>query len=98
MYLEIKENKNKVWIHGKFYTIIDNISSLSGKWQSQPRQTTVKVGRKRIHFSLDGCTLSCYFSGNVATLRDALSHQRGTEDEGRGLSYTYRRSLLRQQV
>ncbi len=30
----------------------------------------VKTRWKPVHFSLDGCPLSCYFSGSVATLRD----------------------------
>ena len=34
-----------------------------------------------VHFSLDGCPLSCYFSGNVATLWDTLSTSRSI---GRG--------------
>ena len=33
----------------------------------------VKAGCKPVHFSLDGCPLSCYFSGSVATLRNTLS-------------------------
>lgn len=45
------------------------------------RRATVKTGRKPVHFSLDGCPLSCYFSGSVATLRDTLSTSRGV---GRG--------------
>ena len=48
---------------------------------SAERRTTVKAGCKPVHFSLDGCPLSCYFSGNVATLRDTLSTSRGV---GRG--------------
>ena len=36
----------------------------------------VKAGCKPVHFSLDGCPLSCYFFGNVATLRDTLSTSR----------------------
>ena len=34
---------------------------------SAGRRATVKVGCKPVHFSLDGCPLSCYFSGSVAT-------------------------------
>ena len=41
----------------------------------------VKAGCKLVHFSLDACPLSCYFSGNVATLRDTLSTSRSV---GRG--------------
>ena len=37
------------------------------------RRAAVKAGCKPVHFSLDGCPLSCYFSGSVATLRDTLS-------------------------
>ena len=52
---------------------------------SAERRTAVKAGCKPVNFSLDGCPLSCYFSGNVATLRDTLSTSRSV---GRGLSYT----------
>ena len=45
------------------------------------RRAAVKAGCKPVHFSLDGCPLSCYFSGNVATLRDTLSTSRSV---GRG--------------
>ena len=45
-----------------------------GGWRSRP-------GVNPVHFSLDGCPLSCYFSGNVATLRDTLSTSRSV---GRG--------------
>ena len=48
---------------------------------SAERRTAVKAGCKPVHFGLDGCPLSCYFSGNVATLRDTLSTSRGV---GRG--------------
>ena len=48
---------------------------------SAERRAAVKAGCKPVHFSLDGCPLSCYFSGNVATLRDTLSTSRGV---GRG--------------
>ena len=47
----------------------------AGQWAA------VKAGCKPVHFSLDGCPLSCYFSGSVATLRDTLSTSRGV---GRG--------------
>ena len=43
---------------------------------SAGRQAAVKAGCKPVHFSLDGCSLSCYFSGSVATLRDTLSTSR----------------------
>ena len=45
------------------------------------RRAAVKAGCNPVHFSLDGCPLSCYFSGSVATLRDTLSTSRS---EGRG--------------
>ena len=48
---------------------------------SAGRRVAVKAGCKPVHFSLDGCPLSCYFSGNVATLRDTLSTSRSV---GRG--------------
>ena len=48
---------------------------------SAGRRVAVKAGCKPVHFSLDGCPLSCYFSGSVATLRDTLSTSRSV---GRG--------------
>ena len=48
---------------------------------SAGRWAAVKAGCKLVHFSPDACPLSCYFSGNVATLRDTLSTSR---DVGRG--------------
>ena len=48
---------------------------------SAGRWAAVKAGCKLVHFSLDACLLSCYFSGNVATLRDTLSTSRSV---GRG--------------
>ena len=48
---------------------------------SAGRRAAVKAGCKPVHFSLDGCPLSCYFSGNVATLWDTLSTSRSV---GRG--------------
>ena len=48
---------------------------------SAERRAAVKAGCKPVHFSLDGCPLSCYFSGSVATLRDTLSTSWGV---GRG--------------
>ena len=48
---------------------------------SAGRWAAVKAGCKLVHFSLDACPLSCYFSGNVATLRDTLSTSRSV---GRG--------------
>ena len=50
---------------------------------SAGRRAAVKAGCKPVHFSLDGCPLSCYFSGSVVTLRDKVSTSpsvgRGTE-------------------
>ncbi len=48
---------------------------------SAGRRAAVKAGCKPVHFSLDGCPLSCYFSGSVDTLRDTLSTSRSV---GRG--------------
>ena len=48
---------------------------------SAGRWAAVKAGCKPVHFGLDGCPLSCYFSGSVATLRDTLSTSRSV---GRG--------------
>ena len=48
---------------------------------SAGRWAAVKAGYKPVHFSIDGCPLSCYFSGSVATLRDTLSTSRSV---GRG--------------
>ena len=48
---------------------------------SAERRAAVKAGCKPVHFSLDGCPLSCYFSGSVAPLRDTLSTSRSA---GRG--------------
>ena len=39
------------------------------------RRVTVKVGCKPVHFSLDGCPLSCYFSGSVATTSGHFVHK-----------------------
>ena len=42
----------------------------------------VKAGCKPVHFSLDGCPLSCYFSGSVATTSGHFVHksERRTRD------------------
>ena len=48
---------------------------------SAERRATVETGCPPVHFSLDGCPLSCYFSGSVATLQDTLSTSRSV---GRG--------------
>ena len=48
----------------------------AGQWAA------VKAGCKPVHFSLDGCPLSCYFSGSVAhNFGDTLSTSRSV---GRG--------------
>ena len=59
---------------------------------SAERQAAVKAGCKPVHFSLDGCPLSRYFSGNVATLRDTLSTSRSV---GRGTgAFIYAQSAV----
>ena len=68
----------------------EGLAALSAR--SAGRRAAVKAGYKTVHFSLDGCPLSCYFSGSVATLRDTLSTSRSV-GRGTGLSYTCRRSL-----
>ena len=49
---------------------------------SAGRRAAVKAGRKPVHFSLDGCLLSCYFSGSVNTTSGHFVHKsrvrRGT--------------------
>ena len=42
---------------------------------SAGRRTAVKPGCKPVHFSLDGCPLSCYFSGSVATTSGHFVHK-----------------------
>ena len=46
------------------------------------RWAAVKAGCKPVHFSLDGCPLSCYFSGSVATTSGHFVHksERRTRD------------------
>ena len=54
----------------------------AGQWAA------VKAGCKPVHFSLDGCPLSCYFSGSVATTSGHfVGHfvhklEHGTKDGG----------------
>ena len=48
---------------------------------STGRRAAVKTGCKPVHFSLDGCPLSCYFPGVWPLLRDTLSASRSV---GRG--------------
>ena len=49
---------------------------------SAGRRAAVKAGRKPVYFSLDGCLLSCYFSGSVATASGHVDHkpERKTRD------------------
>ena len=49
---------------------------------SAGRRVTVKVGCNPVHFSLDGCPLSCCFSGSVATTSGHFVHksERRTRD------------------
>ena len=51
---------------------------------SAGRRAAVKAGCKPIHFSLDGCPLSCCFSGSVATTSGHFVHksERRTRDGG----------------
>ena len=39
------------------------------------QRAEVKAGCKPVHFSLDGCPLSCYFSGSVATTSGHFVHK-----------------------
>ena len=46
------------------------------------RRAAVKTGYKSVHFSLDGCPLSCYFSGSVtATSRHFALQSRMPRDK-----------------
>ena len=49
---------------------------------SAGQRAEVKAGCKPVHFSLDGCPLSCYFSGSVATTSGHFVHklERRTRD------------------
>ena len=51
---------------------------------SAERRVAVKAGCKPVHFSLDGCPLSCYFSGSVATTSGPFIHksERRTKNGG----------------
>ena len=42
---------------------------------SAERRVAVKAGCKPVHFSLDGCPLSCYFSESVATTSGHFVHK-----------------------
>ena len=46
------------------------------------RRAEVKAGCKSVHFSLDSCPLSCYFSGSVVTTSGHFVHklERRTRD------------------
>ena len=58
---------------------IEGLAALST--HSTGRRAAVKTGCKPVHFSLDGCPLSCYFPGVWPLLRDTLSTSRSV---GRG--------------
>ena len=55
------------------------LSTHSAGWRA-----AVKTGCKPVHFSLDGCPLSCYFSGSVATTLGHFVHksERRTKNGG----------------
>ena len=55
---------------------------------SAGRQVAVKAGCKSVHFSLDGCPLSCYFSGSAAITSGHFVHKSERRTRARGLSYT----------
>ena len=55
---------------------------------SAGRRTAVKTGCKPVHFSLDGCPLSCYFSGSVATTSGHFVHKSERRTKNGGCSYT----------
>ena len=55
---------------------------------SAERRVAVKAGCKPVHFSLDGCPLSCYFSGSVATTSGHFVHKSERRTRDGGLSYT----------
>ena len=58
----------------------EGLAALSAR--SAGRRAAVKAGYKTVHFSLDGCPLSCYFSGSVATASGHFVHksERRTRD------------------
>ena len=58
----------------------EGLAALSAR--SAGRRAAVKAGCKPVHFSLDGCPLSCYFSGSVATISGHFVHKskRRTRD------------------
>ena len=58
----------------------EGLAALSAR--SAGRRAAVKAGYKTVHFSLDGCPLSCYFAGSVATTSGHFVHksERRTRD------------------
>ena len=60
----------------------EGLAALSAR--SAGLRATVKTGCKPVYFSLDGCPLSCYFSGSVATTSGYFVHksERRTRDGG----------------
>ena len=58
----------------------EGLAALSAR--SAGRRAAVKAGYKTVHFSLDGCPLSCRFSGSVAGHNfGTLCPQVGASDE-----------------
>ena len=43
----------------------ENIKAIRKAKGLSQQELAVKAGCKPVHFSLDGCPLSCYFSGSV---------------------------------
>ena len=74
-FLEKKRSKIRKRAAKHFAGLAALSTHSAGRWAA------VKAGYKPVHFSIDGCPLSCYFSGSVATLRDTLSTSRSV---GRG--------------
>ena len=74
-FLEKKRSKIRKRAAKHFEGLAALSTHSAGRWAA------VKAGCKPVHFGLDGCPLSCYFSGSVATLRDTLSTSRSV---GRG--------------
>ena len=74
-FLEKKRSKIRKRASKHFEGLAALSTHSAGRWAA------VKAGCKLVHFSPDACPLSCYFSGNVATLRDTLSTSRSV---GRG--------------
>ena len=74
-FLEKKRSKIRKRVAKHFAGLAALSTHSAGRWAA------VKAGCKPVHFGLDGCPLSCYFSGSVATLRDTLSTSRSV---GRG--------------